>query len=135
MFQSVSPLCSSIHTACLSVAAHTSVSLSPGVHPILPQVLILLSFVVLFLSCAAVCGLIVCVCVHVQLLSQGGAFGYLLPIISFVLAWIETWLLDFKVLPQEAEDENSESSLFVDFIFGVRCQPGCSRPHFIASDS
>lgn len=44
----------------------------------------------------------------VQLLSQG-AFGYLLPIISFVLAWIETWLLDFKVLPQEAEDENSES--------------------------
>ncbi|XP_030631379.1 STARD3 N-terminal-like protein [Chanos chanos] len=40
-----------------------------------------------------------------KLLSQG-AFGYLLPIISFVLAWIETWLLDFKVLPQEADDEN-----------------------------
>ncbi|XP_051553261.1 STARD3 N-terminal-like protein [Myxocyprinus asiaticus] len=39
-----------------------------------------------------------------KLLSQG-AFGYLLPIISFVLAWIETWLLDFKVLPQEAGDE------------------------------
>nr|XP_020481072.1 MLN64 N-terminal domain homolog [Monopterus albus]XP_020481073.1 MLN64 N-terminal domain homolog [Monopterus albus]XP_020481074.1 MLN64 N-terminal domain homolog [Monopterus albus]XP_020481075.1 MLN64 N-terminal domain homolog [Monopterus albus] len=39
-----------------------------------------------------------------RLLSQG-AFGYLLPIISFVLAWIETWLLDFKVLPQEAEEE------------------------------
>uniref|UniRef100_A0A3Q3G8H8 STARD3 N-terminal like n=1 Tax=Labrus bergylta TaxID=56723 RepID=A0A3Q3G8H8_9LABR len=36
----------------------------------------------------------------IALLSQG-AFGYLLPIISFVLAWIETWLLDFKVLPQE----------------------------------
>lgn len=35
-----------------------------------------------------------------------GAFGYLLPILSFVLAWIETWLLDFKVLPQEADDEN-----------------------------
>lgn len=51
------------------------------------------------------------VCAHVQLLSKGGAFGYLLPIISFVLAWIETWLLDFKVLPQEAEDENSKSSL------------------------
>lgn len=47
-----------------------------------------------------------CVCVCVQLLAQG-AFGYLLPIISFVLAWIETWLLDFKVLPQENEDENS----------------------------
>lgn len=28
-----------------------SVSLSPGVHPILPEVLILLCFVVLFLSC------------------------------------------------------------------------------------
>ncbi|KAK2900877.1 hypothetical protein QQF64_015066 [Cirrhinus molitorella] len=39
-----------------------------------------------------------------KLLSQG-AFGYLLPIISFILAWIETWLLDFKVLPQEAGDE------------------------------
>ncbi|XP_072298076.1 STARD3 N-terminal-like protein [Eucyclogobius newberryi] len=33
-----------------------------------------------------------------------GAFGYLLPIASFVLAWIETWLLDFKVLPQEDKD-------------------------------
>ncbi|XP_031418989.1 STARD3 N-terminal-like protein [Clupea harengus] len=40
-----------------------------------------------------------------KLLSQG-AFGYLLPIVSFVLAWIETWLLDFKVLPQENDDEN-----------------------------
>lgn len=39
-----------------------------------------------------------------KLLSQG-AFGYLLPIVSFVLAWIETWFLDFKVLPQEASDE------------------------------
>ena len=48
----------------------------------------------------------ICVCMF-QLLSQG-AFGYLLPIISFILAWIETWLLDFKVLPQEADDENSE---------------------------
>uniref|UniRef100_A0A8C8X3X7 StAR-related lipid transfer protein 3 n=1 Tax=Panthera leo TaxID=9689 RepID=A0A8C8X3X7_PANLE len=39
-----------------------------------------------------------------QLLSKG-AFGYLLPIVSFVLAWLETWFLDFKVLPQEAEEE------------------------------
>ncbi|XP_032387004.1 STARD3 N-terminal-like protein [Etheostoma spectabile] len=39
------------------------------------------------------------------------AFGYLLPIISFVLAWIETWLLDFKVLPQENEDENRYQSI------------------------
>ncbi|XP_062865320.1 stAR-related lipid transfer protein 3 isoform X2 [Trichomycterus rosablanca] len=33
------------------------------------------------------------------------AFGYVLPIISFVIAWLETWFLDFKVLTQEAEDE------------------------------
>uniref|UniRef100_A0A8C5HMN9 MENTAL domain-containing protein n=1 Tax=Gouania willdenowi TaxID=441366 RepID=A0A8C5HMN9_GOUWI len=46
----------------------------------------------------------------IALLSQG-AFGYLLPIISFVLAWIETWLLDFKVLPQEAEDEKRFQSI------------------------
>ncbi|XP_063485005.1 stAR-related lipid transfer protein 3 isoform X8 [Symphalangus syndactylus] len=39
-----------------------------------------------------------------ELLSKG-AFGYLLPIVSFVLAWLETWFLDFKVLPQEAEEE------------------------------
>ncbi|XP_008333196.1 STARD3 N-terminal-like protein [Cynoglossus semilaevis] len=45
-----------------------------------------------------------------KLLSKG-AFGYLLLIISFILAWIETWLLDFKVLPQEAEDENRLQSL------------------------
>lgn len=49
-------------------------------------------------------------CSHLffQLFSQG-AFGYVLPIISFILAWIETWFLDFKVLPQEAEEENSKS--------------------------
>ncbi|XP_036729419.1 LOW QUALITY PROTEIN: STARD3 N-terminal-like protein [Balaenoptera musculus] len=35
-----------------------------------------------------------------------GAFGYVLPIISSILTWIETWFLDFKVLPQEAEEEN-----------------------------
>ncbi|KAM3822128.1 STARD3 N-terminal-like protein isoform 1-T4 [Vipera latastei] len=39
-----------------------------------------------------------------KLLFQG-AFGFVLPIISFLLAWIETWFLDFKVLPQEAEEE------------------------------
>ncbi|XP_069777165.1 STARD3 N-terminal-like protein isoform X5 [Narcine bancroftii] len=41
-----------------------------------------------------------------KLLMEGKAFAYLLPIISFILAWIETWFLDFKVLPQEAKDEN-----------------------------
>ncbi|XP_018410771.1 PREDICTED: stAR-related lipid transfer protein 3 [Nanorana parkeri] len=39
-----------------------------------------------------------------QLLSKG-TFGYLLPIMSFVLAWLETWFLDFKVLTQEAEED------------------------------
>lgn len=39
-----------------------------------------------------------------KLLSQN-AFGYVLPITSFVVAWLETWFLDFKVLPQEADDE------------------------------
>lgn len=34
-----------------------------------------------------------------------GAFGYVLPIVSFILVWLETWFLDFKVLIQEAEDE------------------------------
>lgn len=58
------------------------------------------------------------VCVRVQLLTQG-AFGYLLPIISFVLAWIETWLLDFKVLPQENEDEHSEFTLVIIIIENI----------------
>lgn len=53
-----------------------------------------------------------------QLLSKG-AFGYLLPIVSFVLAWLETWFLDFKVLPQEAEEERCEC-------WGMR---GCSKGH------
>ncbi|NWZ41900.1 STAR3 protein, partial [Brachypodius atriceps] len=39
-----------------------------------------------------------------ELLTKG-AFGYLLPIVSFVIAWLETWFLDFKVLTQEAEEE------------------------------
>jgi len=40
-------------------------------------------------------------------LSQN-AFGYVLPITSFVVAWLETWFLDFKVLTQEADDERGE---------------------------
>ncbi|KAK3532279.1 hypothetical protein QTP86_015649 [Hemibagrus guttatus] len=35
------------------------------------------------------------------------AFGYVLPITSFIVAWLETWFLDFKVLTQEAEDERA----------------------------
>uniref|UniRef100_A0A7N8WWC9 StAR related lipid transfer domain containing 3 n=1 Tax=Mastacembelus armatus TaxID=205130 RepID=A0A7N8WWC9_9TELE len=41
-----------------------------------------------------------------DLLSQN-AFGYVLPITSFVVAWLETWFLDFKVLTQEAEEERA----------------------------
>nr|XP_046263956.1 STARD3 N-terminal-like protein isoform X1 [Scatophagus argus] len=57
------------------------------------------------ITTAISCAFLIVKVILSKLLSQG-AFGYLLPIISFVLAWIETWLLDFKVLPQEAEDEN-----------------------------
>lgn len=55
-----------------------------------------------------------------QLLSKG-AFGYLLPIVSFVLAWLETWFLDFKVLPQEAEEERCEC-------WGKGCSEGHHSP-------
>uniref|UniRef100_A0A4W6F951 StAR-related lipid transfer protein 3 n=1 Tax=Lates calcarifer TaxID=8187 RepID=A0A4W6F951_LATCA len=41
-----------------------------------------------------------------DLLSKN-AFGYVLPITSFVVAWLETWFLDFKVLTQEADDERA----------------------------
>uniref|UniRef100_A0A3Q1C6B8 MENTAL domain-containing protein n=1 Tax=Amphiprion ocellaris TaxID=80972 RepID=A0A3Q1C6B8_AMPOC len=62
------------------------------------------------ITTAASCAFLIAKVILSKLLSQG-AFGYLLPIISFVLAWIETWLLDFKVLPQEAEDENRFQSI------------------------
>ncbi|KAL0992756.1 hypothetical protein UPYG_G00097960 [Umbra pygmaea] len=41
-----------------------------------------------------------------NLLSQN-AFGYVLPITSFVVAWLETWFLDFKVLTVEAEENRA----------------------------
>ncbi|XP_008300944.1 STARD3 N-terminal-like protein [Stegastes partitus] len=62
------------------------------------------------ITTAVSCAFLIAKVILSKLLSQG-AFGYLLPIISFVLAWIETWLLDFKVLPQEAEDENRFQSI------------------------
>ncbi|XP_062893135.1 stAR-related lipid transfer protein 3 isoform X2 [Mobula hypostoma] len=53
------------------------------------------------------CGfLIVKVILSIQFQTRG-AFGYVLPIVSFLLAWVETWFLDFKVLIQEVEDERS----------------------------
>lgn len=45
-----------------------------------------------------------------QILSQN-AFGYVLPITSFVVAWLETWFLDFKVFTQEADDERGERNI------------------------
>lgn len=62
------------------------------------------------ITTAVCCAFLIVKVILSKLLSQG-AFGYLLPIISFVLAWIETWLLDFKVLPQEAEDQKRFQSL------------------------
>uniref|UniRef100_A0A8C5HKJ8 MENTAL domain-containing protein n=1 Tax=Gouania willdenowi TaxID=441366 RepID=A0A8C5HKJ8_GOUWI len=62
------------------------------------------------ITTAVSCAFLIAKVILSKLLSQG-AFGYLLPIISFVLAWIETWLLDFKVLPQEAEDEKRFQSI------------------------
>uniref|UniRef100_H2S0M1 STARD3 N-terminal like n=1 Tax=Takifugu rubripes TaxID=31033 RepID=H2S0M1_TAKRU len=62
------------------------------------------------ITTAVCCAFLIIKVILSKLLTQG-AFGYLLPIISFVLAWIETWLLDFKVLPQENEDEYRHLSI------------------------
>lgn len=42
-----------------------------------------------------------------EIFSEKNAFGYVLPIASFVVAWLETWFLDFKVLTQEAENDRA----------------------------
>ncbi|KAM3823396.1 stAR-related lipid transfer protein 3 isoform 2-T2 [Vipera latastei] len=62
------------------------------------------SFFDIFIT-TLVCSTFLIVKVTVSDLLTKGAFGYLLPIVSFVLAWLETWFLDFKVLPQEIEEE------------------------------
>ncbi|XP_063778591.1 STARD3 N-terminal-like protein [Pseudophryne corroboree] len=54
---------------------------------------------------ATTCAFLIVKVILSKLFSQG-AFGYVLPIMSFILAWIEVWFLDFKVLPHEAEEEN-----------------------------
>ncbi|XP_030590710.1 stAR-related lipid transfer protein 3 isoform X2 [Archocentrus centrarchus] len=61
-------------------------------------------WVIAFTTLVTTIFLVVKVIVSNKLLSQN-AFGYVLPITSFVVAWLETWFLDFKVLPQEADDE------------------------------
>ncbi|NWS64576.1 STAR3 protein, partial [Chunga burmeisteri] len=53
-----------------------------------------------------------------------GAFGYLLPIVSFVIAWLETWFLDFKVLTQEAEEERRYLAAQVAASRGPLLYPG-----------
>ncbi|XP_008938266.1 PREDICTED: MLN64 N-terminal domain homolog isoform X2 [Merops nubicus] len=63
------------------------------------------SYFDIFFTTAVTSAFLLAKVISSQLFSQG-AFGYVLPIISFILAWIETWFLDFKVLPQEAEEEN-----------------------------
>ncbi|CAL1587963.1 unnamed protein product [Knipowitschia caucasica] len=45
--------------------------------------------------------------VRMSHLMSDNAFGYVLPVTSFVLAWLETWFLDFKVITQEADDERA----------------------------
>ncbi|KAM8967381.1 STARD3 N-terminal-like protein [Pelodytes ibericus] len=57
------------------------------------------------ITTAVTCAFLLVKVILSKLFSQG-AFGYVLPIMSFILAWIEAWFLDFKVLPQEAEVEN-----------------------------
>ncbi|CAB1341687.1 unnamed protein product [Coregonus sp. 'balchen'] len=42
-----------------------------------------------------------------KVILSNNAFGYVLPITSFVVAWLETWFLDFKVLSVEAGDERA----------------------------
>ncbi|KAG8429324.1 hypothetical protein GDO86_020513, partial [Hymenochirus boettgeri] len=59
------------------------------------------------------------------LLSKG-AFGYVLPIVSFVLAWLETWFLDFKVLTQESEEERKYLAAHAAIIHPPLLYPG---PH------
>ncbi|XP_068092512.1 STARD3 N-terminal-like protein isoform X3 [Hyperolius riggenbachi] len=63
------------------------------------------SFFDIFLTTATTCASLIVKVILSKLFYQG-AFGYVLPIMSFILAWIEAWFLDFKVLPQEAEEEN-----------------------------
>ncbi|XP_044794948.1 stAR-related lipid transfer protein 3 isoform X5 [Bubalus bubalis] len=65
-----------------------------------------------------------------ELLSKG-AFGYLLPIVSFVLAWLETWFLDFKVLPQEAEEERWSDNESDDEIVGKKSFSAQEREYIL----
>ncbi|XP_038635166.1 stAR-related lipid transfer protein 3 isoform X1 [Scyliorhinus canicula] len=66
--------------------------------------------------------LIIKVILSIQFQTRG-AFGYVLPIVSFVLAWLETWFLDFKVLVQEAEDERFYQTQHTDSVYSPLLYP------------
>lgn len=76
------------------------------------------------ITTAVTSGFLIAKVIFSKLLNQGNAFAYLLPIISFILAWIETWFLDFKVLPQEAEIENRVFSIHAPSEHAPLIQPG-----------
>uniref|UniRef100_A0A3Q2NWL5 STARD3 N-terminal like n=1 Tax=Fundulus heteroclitus TaxID=8078 RepID=A0A3Q2NWL5_FUNHE len=86
------------------------------------------------ITTALSCAFLIIKVILSKLLSQG-PLGYLLPIVSFVLAWLETWLLDFKVLPQEAEDENSESTIWEEVLPLTGFKNVLLRPMFLPSCS
>ncbi|GCC38755.1 stAR-related lipid transfer protein 3 [Chiloscyllium punctatum] len=74
--------------------------------------------------------LIVKVILSIQFQTRG-AFGYVLPIVSFVLVWLETWFLDFKVLIQEAEDERLYQTSHAAFVHSPLLYPrGVSEGQF-----
>eukprot|EP00062_Callorhinchus_milii_P015489 gi/632965786/ref/XP_007899064.1/ PREDICTED: MLN64 N-terminal domain homolog [Callorhinchus milii] len=76
------------------------------------------------ITTAVTSGFLIAKVIFSKLLNQGSAFAYLLPVISFILAWIETWFLDFKVLPQEAENENRVVSIHAASEHAPLIQPG-----------
>lgn len=48
--------------------------------------------------------------------SEKNALGYVLLIVSFSMAWVETWFLDFKVLPSEKKAKRRGMQIFT-FLF------------------
>ena len=47
------------------------------------------------------CGFLLTKCFMFNFDEERNALGYVLLIVSFSMAWVETWFLDFKVLPSE----------------------------------
>ncbi|XP_036409051.1 stAR-related lipid transfer protein 3-like [Megalops cyprinoides] len=61
---------------------------------------------VIAITTLVTCAFLIAKVIHSNLLSQN-VFGYVIPIASFVVAWLETWFLDFKVFTQEAQDDRA----------------------------